>query len=86
MFLLKIFTEASKLRNDNFDQWDVRKDQIKSDDLIQRVEQIKTDDSLMQFPECVSNPKNKKRSSKVRSYFIFFSQNLSRSSLQRFEF
>ena len=65
---------------------DVRKDQIKSDDLIQRVEQIKTDDSLMQFPECVSNPKNKNRSSKVRSYFIFFSQNLSRSSLQRFEF
>ena len=27
--------KLDKLRNDNFDQWDVLKDQIKSDDLIQ---------------------------------------------------
>lgn len=35
-----------------------------SDDLIQRVEEIKTDDSLMQFPDCVSNPKAKKEAVK----------------------
>ena len=47
----KYLEKLAKLRNDNFDQWDVRKGQIKPDDLIQRVEQIKTDDSLMQFTE-----------------------------------
>ena len=30
--------KIAKLRNDNFDQWDVGKIQIKSDDLINRVE------------------------------------------------
>ena len=31
----KYLEKLAKLRNDNFDQWDVLKDQIKSDDLIQ---------------------------------------------------
>ena len=55
--------KLAKLRNYNSDQGDVSKDQIKSDDLIERVEHIKADNSLMQFTEwqCVSNPKNKKK-------------------------